>query len=106
MATHWWGKLIFDSNAARDEQARRIEDFIEAKVDVVPHAHADYTTDPSGVEYRNNLVSGTDSGPGVIWSIKMPGTTSDALVQEALTRSDQINAVATGGEHGNSQIPD
>lgn len=69
--TFWNGRAIYNSNTERDTYAKMIEDFISARLNVVPEADPNHTVDPSGVEYRNNMAIGDDSGPGFIWSIKL-----------------------------------
>lgn len=81
--TFWTGKAIYNSNTERDLYGKRVEDFIEARLNVVPHPNSSFTTDPSGVEYRNLISIDTDSGPGFIWSIKLP--TGDPVITEAQT---------------------
>lgn len=104
MAKHWHGEQIYNSNAERDRDARRIEDFVQSKMDIVPHPDADYTTDPSGVEYRNNIVYGDDSGPGFLWSLKIPG--DEATLVECAALGDGIQQLSLTGSQSYDDIPD
>lgn len=96
--TFWTGRVIYNSNAERDDYAKRVEDFIAARSSVIPEMNMAFTTDSMGSEHRNNLQLGDDSGFGFIFSVKMPAR--DSVVGEAETLFAEITDPALNGEGG------
>jgi hypothetical protein len=105
MARVFQGKQIFNTNTERDQHGKRIEDFVQSKLGVIPYPDSGYTIDPDGVEYRNNMTMDVDSGPGFIWSLRMPEG-DQALEQEAATLGQSVQDVSLSGSTSWTTIPD
>jgi hypothetical protein len=96
------GQFIFNTNTERDMHGKHVEDFIESKLNVMPHPDSAYTVEHAGVEYRNNMTIDTDSGPGFIFSMRLPE--DEPLLIEAAAVVDGINAIALNGLYGFASI--
>jgi hypothetical protein len=101
---HWTGSAVFTSVTERDRYGDEMQDFIDAKQDVVPYEAPGWAP---GVERLAQLhLDETTTGPGIHWSCLLPAETDpevNPLYNEAMQFADAaVIAHAVDGTQGSN----